>query len=90
MPNVGDHVRVHSKKVGEASRDGVVVDVIGQLLRIRWMTGEESTMVPGPGSLAVIEKKELSSDNKGSAPSKATKGMKSGQKAQRAVKKPPR
>ena len=37
-----------STKVGQAPRDGVVTGVIGQLLRIKWSTGEESTVVPGP------------------------------------------
>jgi hypothetical protein len=38
-----------STKVGQAPRDGVVTGVIGQLLRIKWSTGEESTVVPIKG-----------------------------------------
>ena len=47
---VGDHVQVSSRKVGEAS-EGVVTGVTGSLLRVRWSTGEESTVVPSMGSL---------------------------------------
>ena len=53
MPDVGDRVRVASVKVGQVARDGEVTAVLGPLLRIRWSTGEESTIVPGPGSVAV-------------------------------------
>jgi hypothetical protein len=56
MPEVGDRVRVESRKLGEAVREGVVTDVIGQVLRVRWSTGEESTFTPGPGSLTVVGK----------------------------------
>jgi len=67
MPDVGDRVRVDSTKVGEAPRDGVVTSVIGQLLRIKWSTGEESTMVPGSGSLTVVGRAKVSSGRKASA-----------------------
>jgi Domain of unknown function (DUF1918) len=56
MPEVGDRVRVESKKVGQAVREGVVTEVLGQLLHVRWSTGEESTFTPGPGSVTVIGK----------------------------------
>jgi hypothetical protein len=85
MPDVGDRVRVDSTKVGEASRAGVVTSVIGQLLRIKWTTGEESSFVPGPGSLSVIGKEEASTNKKDSAPVKAAKATKS---ATKAAKKP--
>jgi len=58
MPTVGDRVRVESTKIGQAPRDGVVTGVIGSLLRIQWSTGEESTVVPGPGAVAVVGKGE--------------------------------
>ena len=54
MPVVGDRVRLDARKVGAVTREGEVVGVSGPLLTIRWSTGEESTMAPGPGSLAVI------------------------------------
>jgi hypothetical protein len=85
MPDVGDRVRVASTKVGQAPRDGVVTGVIGQLLRIRWSTGEESSIVPGPGAVAVIGKVRASSSKK--APAKVAKATES---AKKATKKPTR
>jgi len=61
MPTVGDRVRVASRKVDQAPRDGVVTDVIGGLLRIKWSTGEESTVAPGPGAIDVIGRVRTSS-----------------------------
>lgn len=76
MPNVGDRVRIASTKVDQAPRDGVVTGVVGQLLRIRWSTGEESTVVPGPGAVAVTGKVRASSSKKTTAPAKATTSAK--------------
>jgi len=59
MAVVGDRVQVSSRKVGEAPRDGVVTGVTGSLLRVRWSTGEESTVVPSMGSLAVVGKQAV-------------------------------
>jgi Domain of unknown function (DUF1918) len=73
MPDVGDRVRVASMKVGQMPRDGVVIDVTGHLLRIRWSTGEESNIVPGPGAVAVIGKRRTSSSKKVTALAKATR-----------------
>jgi len=73
MPDVGDRVRFASRKVDEAPREGVVTDVIGQLLRIKWSTGEESTVIPGPGAVAVIGKVRGSSGKKVAAPAKTAK-----------------
>jgi orotidine-5'-phosphate decarboxylase len=56
MAVVGDRVQILSRKVGEAPRDGVVTGVTGSLLRVRWSTGEESTVVPSMGSLTVVGK----------------------------------
>jgi hypothetical protein len=56
MAVVGDRVQVPSRKVGEAPRDGVVTGVTGSLLRVRWSTGEESTVVSSMGSLALVGK----------------------------------
>ena len=64
MAVVGDRVQVPSRKVGEAPRDGVVTGVTGSLLRVRWSTGEESTVVPSMGSLAVVGKQSGSSGRK--------------------------
>ena len=77
MPEVGDRVRIESTKVGQAPRDGVVLEVIGGLLRIKWSTGEESTVAPGPGAVAVVGKMRTSSGGKAPAPPKASKAPKS-------------
>jgi hypothetical protein len=61
MAVVGDRVQISSRKVGEALRDGVVTGVTGSLLRVQWSTGEESTVVPSMGSLAVVGKTRLQS-----------------------------
>ena len=87
MPEVGDRVRMHAVKVDQAPREGVVVSVSGALLRIKWSTGEETTMVPGPGSVAVIGKVRKSSGKKAAAPAKATKSTKSAPKEKKAAKK---
>ncbi len=76
MPDVGDRVRFASRKVDEAPREGVVTGVIGQLLRIKWSTGEESMFVPGPGAVTVIGKVRASSSRKATAPAKAAKSAK--------------
>ena len=57
MAVVGDRVQISSRKVGEASRDGVVTGVTGSLLRVRWSTGGESTVVSSMGSLALVGKR---------------------------------
>ena len=65
MAVVGDRVQVPSMKVGEAPRDGVVTGVTGSLLRVRWSTGEESTVAPSMGSLAIVGKTRLQSGSGG-------------------------
>jgi len=59
--------------VDDPPREGVVTGVIGQMLRTKWSTGEESTVVPGPGAYAVIGKMRASSGKKAPAPAKAAK-----------------
>ena len=54
MVDVGDRVQVASTKVGQTPRDGVVIGVSGPLVRVRWSSGEESTVVPTVGSMTVI------------------------------------
>ncbi len=56
MIAVGDRVQVPSKRVGQAPRDGVVTGVSGSLLRVTWSGGEESTIFPSMGSLMVVGK----------------------------------
>jgi len=87
MPEVGDQVRFASRKVDERPREGVVTSVIGGLLRIKWSTGEESTVSPGPGAIAVIGKMRASSGKKATVPAKAAKATTSAQKTATKVTK---
>jgi hypothetical protein len=50
MADVGDRIAVASK--GEP-RSGVVTAVRGAMITVRWDTGEETSLVPGPGVLSV-------------------------------------
>jgi hypothetical protein len=52
MPKVGDRVRLSSGKAPD--REGIVTAVTGSILRVRWPSGEESTVVPAPGTLTVL------------------------------------
>ena len=54
MPAVGDKVRVLPNKSGQPPREGVVTAVSGNLLRIKWATGEETSLIPGPGAVTVV------------------------------------
>jgi len=52
MAEVGDRVEVMSRKGG--ARSGVVTAVTGGMITVRWESGEESSLVPGPGALRVV------------------------------------
>jgi hypothetical protein len=52
MAQVGDRVEVMSRKGGP--RRGVVTLVSGVMITVRWESGEESSLVPGPGALQVV------------------------------------
>ena len=52
MVKVGDRVRLSSTKGPD--RDGVVTAVTGSLLRVRWPSEEETTVIPAPGTLTVL------------------------------------
>jgi hypothetical protein len=52
MVTVGDRIRLSSMK--GPIREGVVTSVTGSLVRVRWPTGEETTVVPAPGTLSVL------------------------------------
>jgi Domain of unknown function (DUF1918) len=51
MADVGDRIAVASK--GEP-RSGVVTAVSGAMMTVRWDTGGETSLVPGPGVLSVV------------------------------------
>ena len=54
MPVVGDHIEVAGTKVDQPTRSGVVTDVAGRMITVRWSTGEQSVFVPAPGTVAVV------------------------------------
>jgi hypothetical protein len=54
MVDIGDRVQLASRKVGQEPRTGVVTGVTGQVIIVRWSSGEESRLVPGPGALTVL------------------------------------
>ena len=78
MASVGDKVRVLSGKGGQPPRDGVVTAVSGALLRIRWSSGEETSLIPGPGVMTVV----------GRARSRSAGAAKSAQAAKKKSTKP--
>ena len=51
MAEVGDRVELQSKS---GVRTGAVVAASGSVLRVRWDSGEETSIVPGPGVLRVM------------------------------------
>lgn len=52
MVKVGDHIRLSSMKGPD--REGVVTAVTGPLVRVRWPSDQETTLVPAPGTLTVV------------------------------------
>lgn len=72
MVQVGDRIRLSSTRGPE--RDGVVTAVTGSLLRVRWPSGEETTVAPAPGTLTVLAATETVKDT---APTKKAAGKKS-------------
>jgi hypothetical protein len=57
---IGDHFVIEGTKVGQARRNGEVVEVLGistrQHFRVRWEDGHETIYIPGPG--ATVERKK--------------------------------
>jgi hypothetical protein len=58
---VGCRVIVESEKVGVEPRSGVVTAIEGSSVHVRWDDGHESSFVPGPGVLRVLDEKAGSS-----------------------------
>src|ERR1039458_8725136 len=65
VADIGDRVQTLSPKLGLLPREGVVTGVSGRLLRVRWSSGEESTVVPAVGSVTVIAKAKAPSGRSG-------------------------
>ena len=56
MPEIGDQIEVMGTKVDQAPRSGVVTDVRGRMLTVRWATGDETVFVPASGTLTVARR----------------------------------
>jgi hypothetical protein len=58
VAKAGDRIVVESEKVGQAAREGVILEVIeasyGVRYRVRWDDGHESTIRPSAGSARTI------------------------------------
>ena len=55
---VGDRLIIHSRQVGQPSREGEIVEVVGadrpgRRCRVRWTDGHDSVVVPGPDAVVV-------------------------------------
>jgi hypothetical protein len=62
--HVGDRIIVESEKVGQAPREGEILEVIespfGTRYRVRWDDGRESTFRPTAGSARIVPAGERS------------------------------
>jgi hypothetical protein len=58
--SVGDRMIVESERVGEAAREGVILEVLGAdeglHYRVRWEDGHGSTLYSSGGSISIIPK----------------------------------
>ena len=52
MVKVGDRIRLSSGKGPD--REGVVAAVTGSMVRVRWPSEEETTVIPAQGTLTVL------------------------------------
>ena len=52
MVEVG--ARIHLSSMKGPGREGLVTAVTGSLVRVRWQSGEETTVAPAPGTLSVL------------------------------------
>ena len=52
MVEVGDRIRLSSMK--GPGREGLVTAVTGSLVRVRWLSGDETMVAPAPGTLSVL------------------------------------
>ena len=54
MPKPGDRVVVEGTKIGGARREGVLVELSGTLIKVRWNEGGETMMAPGAGAVTFL------------------------------------
>lgn len=55
MFEIGARVVVESEKVGTAPRTGVITEVAGSVVHIRWDDGHETSFVPAAGALRLAD-----------------------------------
>lgn len=69
IARVGDRIVVESEKVGQAPREGEILEVIeasyGIRYRVRWDDGHESTIRPSAGSARIIASPAAKTPNSG-------------------------
>ena len=58
LVNVGDRVLVDGRRVGQPRRPGVVMEVRGSLVTVRWEDGHESTFAPAAGTMTATGRSE--------------------------------
>lgn len=54
MPSPGDRVVFEGVKIGGGRREGELVSITGRAVRVRWVDGTESLLIPGPGAMRVV------------------------------------
>ena len=68
MVKVGDRIRLASGKGPD--REGSVTAVMGAMVRVRWSSASETTVIPAPGTLTVVAASRARAPKK-AAPKKA-------------------
>ena len=90
MPEIGDRVAIAGNKVGQMAREGTVRAKTGNLIRVEWDSGEESTLMPAPGTLTVLRGRAArKAGAKKAMVTKQPTGTKKGAAARSAVTKSP-
>jgi hypothetical protein len=60
--NVGDRIIIESEKVGQAAREGEILDItesaVRMNFRVRWEDGHESEIRPAAGSARIVSGEE--------------------------------
>ncbi len=85
MVEAGDRIRLSSMKGPD--REGVVTAVTGSLVRVRWPSQEETTVIPAPGTLTVLGADKVVSRK--AAKKKGAAAKPAGPKGKRASKSAP-
>jgi hypothetical protein len=76
MAKVGDRVVVEGSKVGGGRREGTLTQVVGSLMKIRWVDGGETLMAPGAGAIQFLPGNSKSSGGGKDKKKPAAKGGK--------------